>query len=195
MMEGTQLLSLSPDLRLEQITATDTTLVIHLVSTQRACPCPFCGQSSEHMHSYYRRIVADVPSGAKSVRLELEVRKFFCRTASCSRKIFTERLPELVEPWARKTTRLQVALQALGLATGAAVASRLAPQVGMRVSATTLLRSLRTMSTPTIETVYVLGLDDWAYKRGQTYGTILVDLERHRVIDLLDVKRDYLRVY
>jgi hypothetical protein len=82
--------------------------------------------------------------------LSLEVRKFFCRTASCPRKIFTERLPDLVQPSARMTNRLR--------------------------------------SSPPIPKVRVLGLDDWAYKRGDTYGTILVDLERHWVIDLLPAK-------
>jgi transposase len=183
MMEGALLLSLPPELRIDQITATSTTLKVHLVSTQRACHCPLCGQASEQVHSRYRRMVADVPSGAKPVRLELEVRKFFCRTPTCPRKIFSERLPDLVEPWARTTKRLRVALQALGVTTGAAVGSRLAPQWGMQVRPTTLLRSLRTISISAAQTVQVLGLDDWAFKRGQIYGTILVDLERHRLID------------
>ena len=182
-MEGTLLLSLSPDLRIEQITAPGTMVIVHLISTQRACPCPLCGHASEQIHSRYRRMVADVPCCAKPVRLELEMRKFFCRTPTCPRKIFTERLPDLVEPLARITKRLRAALQALGVATGAAVGSRLAPQLGMDVKPTTLLRFLRTISLPVAQSVQVLGLDDWAFKRGQIYGTILVDLERHRVID------------
>lgn len=185
MMEGALLLSLSPDLWIDQITATTTDLIVHLVSTQPASHCPLCGHASEHVHSRYRRGVADVPCGSKPVSLSLEVRKFFCRTPSCPRKIFTERLPELVQPWARMTNRLRSALQALGLATGGEGGAQLAPKLGMRVAPTTVLRGMHAMSTPVVETVHMLGIDDWSYKRGQTFGTILVDLERHRVIDLL----------
>jgi transposase len=189
MIEGTLFLSLSPDLWIDEVTSTATVLSVHLVSTQRASRCPLCDQASEQVHSRYQRVVADVPCGSQQVNLDLEVRKFFCRTPTCPRKIFTERLPDLVQPSARMTNRLRSALQALGLATGTALGSRLAPKMGMHVKPTTLLRCLRTVSTPVVETVRVLGLDDWAYKRGQTYGTILVDLERHRVIDLLPGRR------
>jgi len=185
MMDGALFLSSSSDLRIDQISATTTVLIVHLVSTQLASHCPLCGQASEQVHSRYRRVIADVPCGSKPVSLELEVRKFFCRTPACPRKIFTERLPELVQPWARMTDRLRSALQALGLATGGEGGAGLAPKLGMRVAPTTLLRYLREVSTPAVTQVRVVGLDDWAYKRGDTYGTILVDLERHRVIDLL----------
>lgn len=116
---------------------------------------------------------ADVPCGSKPVSLSLEVRKFFCRSPTCPRQIFTERLPDLVEPWARLTNRLRSALQALGLATGGAGGAGLAPKLGMRVAPTTVLRSLREASTSSVTQVRVLGLDDWAYKRGNTYGTIM----------------------
>jgi transposase len=196
MMEGALLLSLSPDLWIDQITATTTVLIVHLVSTQPAAHCPLCGQASEQVHSRYRRVVADVPCGSKPVSLSLEVRKFFCRTPTCPRHIFTERLPELVQPWARMTNRLRSALQALGLATGGEGGAGLAPKLGMRVAPTTLLRYLRGVSSPCVTQVRVLGLDDWAYKRGDTYGTILVDLERHRVIDLLpDRSSDSVKVW
>ena len=185
MIEGALLLSLSPDLRIDQITVTTTVLVVHLVSTQLASHCPLCGLASEQVHSRYRRVVADAPCGLKSVSLSLEVRKFFCRTPTCPRKIFTERLPDLVQPWARMTNRLRTALQALGLATGGEGGTWLAPKLGMRVAPTTLLRYLREVSTPSVTLVRVVGVDDWAYKRGDSYGTILVDLERHQVVDLL----------
>jgi transposase len=144
----------------------------------------------------YQRIVADVPCGNRSVSLHLEVRKFFCRNTSCPRKIFTERLPELLQPSARKTNRLRSALQELGLATGGEVSARLAPKLRMQAAPATFLRCLRAVSSVPPPQVRVLGLDDWAYERGHTYGTILVDLERHQVIDLLpDRSGDSVKVW
>src|SRR5690348_9537472 len=139
-MEVAQLLALSDDLHIAQFTITSSGLVLEVIATQRACACPMCGQPSDHIHSRYRRVVADVPCGNRPVRLRLEVRKFFCRNTSCQRKIFTERLPELVQPSARMTNRLRSALQALGLATGGEVSARLAPKLGMQAAPTTFLR-------------------------------------------------------
>jgi transposase len=185
LMEVAHVLGLSDDLRIDQFTITASALVIEVISTQPICGCPMCGQTSDQIPSRYRRVVADVPCGNRPVSLHLQVRKFFCRNTCCLRKIFTERVPELLEPSARMTNRLRSALQALGLATGAEVSARLAPKLGMQAAPTTLLRCVRSVSSPVAKTVRVLGLDDWAYKRGQIYGTILVDLERHQTIDLL----------
>jgi len=188
-MEVAQLLALSDDLRIDQFTITASALVIEVISTQPICCCPVCGQASDQIHSRYRRVVADVPCGNRPVRLHLEGRKFFCRNTNCLRKIFTERLPEFLHPSARMTNRLRAALQALGLATGGEVSARLAPKLGMRAASTTFLRCLRVGFSSSTPKVRVVGLDDWAYKRGDTYGTILVDLERHQVIDLLPDRR------
>ena len=93
MMEGALLLSLSPELWIERITATSTVLMVHLVSTQTVSYGPLCTQPSEQVHSHYRRVVADVPCGLRPVSLSLEVRKFFCRTPNCPRKIFDSASP------------------------------------------------------------------------------------------------------
>ncbi len=132
LMEVAHLLGLPDDLRIDQFTITASALMIEVISTQPICCCPICGQTSDQIHSCYRRVVADVPCGNRLVSLHLQVRKFFCRNTNCLRKIFTERVPELLEPSARMTNRLRSALQALGLATGAEVSARLAPKLGCR---------------------------------------------------------------
>ncbi|MBV9229378.1 MAG: transposase [Chloroflexi bacterium] len=185
MGDGTLFLNLSDNLCIDHISATTSTLIVQVVSMPAVSCCPLCGQASDQVHSRYQRVVTDVPCGNRSVRLHLQVRKFFCRTSTCPRKIFTERLPELVQPSARMTNRLRLALEELGLATGGEGGVRLAPKLGMPVKRSTLLRRVRAVAVPEVSTVRVLGIDDWAFKRGQHYGTIQVDLEQHRVIDLL----------
>src|SRR5438874_6576705 len=170
--------------------ATATILVVH-VACQRSCAaCPLCQQTSERVHGNYVRTVADLPCGGRRVILALTVRKFVCSTPTCPRQIFTERISDLVQSYARRTNRLREALVALGLATSAEVSERLAPALGMLVSASTLLRRLREVACPPPPSVRILGVDDWSWKKGQTYGTILVDLELRKPIELLADRKE-----
>jgi transposase len=157
-----------------------------VVKTARltAC-CPQCQHPSTRVHSRYLRSLADLPWSGISVRLRLHTRRFFCSSLTCSRRVFTERLPRTAAPYARRTSRLQEALQLIAFATGGAAGARLATKLGMVVSGATLLRYIRQGRVSDRPTPRVLGVDDWAYKRGQRYGTILVDLEQRAVVDLL----------
>jgi transposase len=184
-MDMSPLLPLSDGLLIERIDANETTLTVSVVATAASAVCPLCACSSERIHSLYTRRIADLPCGGRQVKLVLSVRKFFCGTPTCRRKIFTERVPDLVQPWARVTNRLLAALQALGLATSAQVSERLAPRSGMKVAAPTLLRCVRTLPDPPVTDVQMVGIDDWSMRRSQSYGTILVDLQSHRPIELL----------
>src|SRR5713226_4799894 len=167
-----------------------TELVVHIACRLPCATCPHCQQPSERVHGTYVRTVADLPCGGRRVILRLSVRKFVCGTPTCPRQIFTERLPDLVQSYARITNRLRDALIALGLATSAEVCTRLAPKLGLQVSAPTLLRSLRTVSCASPASVRILGIDDWSWKKGQIYGTLLVDLEQRKPIELLPDRRE-----
>ena len=148
--------------------------------------CPGCGRRSRQVHSRYKRQLADLPWEGIPVKIELRVRRFFCPTESCSQRIFTERLPNTVARHARRTCRLSAALNRITLALGGSAGSRLAKQLGILADGSTLLRELRRRTRPFPSgSLHVVGIDDWAWRKGQRYGTILCDLERGKVIDLL----------
>src|SRR5437016_3253387 len=147
-------LFLLPDtLAVEALYPTTTHLTVQVACVLKNAACPLCERPSERIHSKYRRTVADVPCGGRRVTLALTVRKFVCNTPECPRKIFTERLPALVQSYARMTNRLAEALQTLGFATSGEVGERLAPKFGMCITGPTLLRRMRTVSLPSPSSV------------------------------------------
>jgi transposase len=159
------------------------TLVAVTVAPQAACPV--CGALSSRVHSCYTRSFADLPCLRIPVHLNLHTRRFFCDAPECPRKIFTERLPEVAAPSARRTVRLIAALHEVAHDVGGELGAHMARSLGMPVSADTLLRHLARHPAAEPATPRVLGVDDWAWCKGQRYGTVLVDLERGEIIDLL----------
>jgi len=161
-------------------------ITLHMTSTHARVPCPLCHVPTARVHSRYERTVADLPWGIYAVCLQLRVRKFFCDNAACPRQIFTERLSTVAAPWARRTLRLAERLRALGFALGGAAGTRLTPHFGLPTSRDTLLRMVRNVPLPVVPPFSAIGVDDWAHRKRQRYGTIIVDLERRRPVALLN---------
>jgi transposase len=171
--------------QLDDVRVEDERLTVQGTARAPTACCPGCATPSATVHSRYQRHLADLPWGPQPVQLQLTVRKFVCRNAACLRRIFTERLPDLVAPYARKAQRLVAALRAIGLALGGQAGARLAARLRVATSPSTLLRLVHTAPVPGPATLQAVGVDEWAWRRGHRYGTILVNLIDHRVVDLL----------
>jgi transposase len=161
-------------------------LVLETHSTNSCATCPLCDQPSTRRHSTYRRRLADLPWQGRTVELHLRLSRFRCVTTSCPHRIFAERLPAAASPRKRRTARLGEVQRGIALAQGGEGGSRLSALLAMPVSGDTLLRLIRAVPIQDAPTPRVIGIDDWAWRRGQRYGTIIVDLEhKNRPIDLL----------
>jgi transposase len=184
-MSITDVLPADAGLSIAAITITSDLIAVALASTRESVCCPACGARSDRVHSHYTRTAADLPWRGRRVVLRLAVRRFRCRTVGCMRSIFCERLPKVLAPHARSTDRLTDAHRAIGFALGGEAGSRLARHLAVPTSGDTLLRRVKTSPLPVPPTPRILGVDDFAFRKWKSYGSILMDLERRAVVDLL----------
>ncbi|HEY8285467.1 MAG TPA: ISL3 family transposase [Chloroflexota bacterium] len=159
--------------------------MITLTSIGPLARCPMCATPSSRIHSRYWRRAADLPWGMVTLHLLLSVRRFHCLARDCPRRLFTERLPHLLGPYARRTARAQEIARVVALAVGGEGGSRLIARLRMRLSAATLRRLIRQGEVPPAAPPRIIGVDDFALRRRHRYGTGIADLEKHKIVDLL----------
>jgi len=172
------LITFMPHLRglhVDRLDVRDERISITVTTVRRAAACPLCRRRSTSVHSHYARQVADLPWSGVVVALQVRTRKFFCRNMTCERKIFCERLPDLVAVYGRRTHHLQAWLRRIGFALGGQPGARLAGAQSIAAGRTTLLRTIRSTELGPLPTPRVLGVDDWSWRCGRTYGTLLTD--------------------
>ncbi len=175
-----------PNVRLTSVTLIDNVWVVLAAKIVSAAACPRCHVVSSARHSSYQRRFWDLPIQGRPVRITLTVARWQCRNANCGQSIFTDRLPEMAAPRARQTRRAAGILRLLGHSVGGRPGERLAAGLGFVGNRTTILRHLmRRQLLPDHSAPRVVGLDEWASRKGPRYRTIAVDLERRTVIDIL----------
>ncbi len=160
-------------------------VLIVVAAAGSSARCLGCKRPSHSVHSRYSRALKDLPWQGSTVQMRLEVRRFRCSYRDCSRITFAEPLPLVVRRYSRQTNRFSETLRLIGYVLGGEAGARLSRRLGMLTSPDTVLRRLKNGPSVPVKGVRVVGVDDWAWQKGQSYGNILVDLEQHTPIDLL----------
>jgi len=159
---------------------------LYIQSQQKSNLCPSCNMPSSRVHSRYWRVIQDITILSLQVFLHVRARKFFCDHSACSQRIFTERPSDWWPPYARRTNRLTTFLKHLAFSLSAETASKVSKQYGIPTSADSFLYLIRKEEIPPITQPIIIGIDDWAMKKGQRYGSIVCDLQTQKPIALLE---------
>ncbi len=184
-MDVSSFLALPPTLTVERVERSAEALTVYVHATTSCVCCPTCGTAGSRVHSRYCRTVADITCVGQRLILKLLVRKWVCPLDSCPQHLFAEPFTGLVRRYARMTDRLIKVLQSRGVTTNGADGANLSSSLAMPTTAKTLIRRVLDLPLPKEGSVRIAGIDEWAWKKGSCYGTILVDIEHRRVVALL----------
>ena len=183
--DGISKIYLSSGLLVQNIEQSDGVFHVYATSSSKEGTCPYCGHKSQKVHSRYVRVIHDLSILGHRVIIYLGVRKFFCHNHKCDKATFAEQPGTEVFRYRRRTCRCEVAVARQGISTSSNSASRLLSLLGIPVSSSTVLRDLHRLCPSSYEDVREIGVDDWAWRKGVTYGSIVIDLKEGRPIDLL----------
>ena len=183
--DGISQIYLSSGLLVQNIEQSDGVFHVYATSSSEEGTCPYCGHTSKKVHSRYVRVIHDLSILGHRVIIYLGVRKFFCQNHECDKTTFAEQPGTEVFRYRRRTCRCEVAVARHGISTSSNSASRLLSLLGIPVSSSTVLRDLHRMRPSSYEDVREVGVDDWAWRKGATYGGIVMDLTKGWPIDLV----------
>lgn len=172
-------------LHVSAVSVIGTTLRISACCAAPSAVCSGCGAESGRVHSRYLRSIADYAVGGQQAVVKLTVRRFFCDASQCAKKTFVEQVPDLTFRHGRSTVQLRRLREQVALALGGRAASRLTEVLAVGVGRDVLLRLIRALPDPPVGVVRVAGIDDFALRKGHVYGTVVVDVERGRPVDVL----------
>lgn len=178
----------------------DGYLMLYVCSSEPHGVCPYCQALSRKVHSRYTRRLQDLPAFGRKVFLYFRARKFFCHNMECKHRTFAEQPGNEIFRYRRRTRRCEVLVYRQGLHLSSINSSSLLLNMGISISKSTILRDLHRLSLPESGDVRKIGVDDWAFRKGINYGTIIIDMSRGLPIDLLGTRNeedfsDWLKVH
>ena len=163
----------------------DQQIILSVQSRQKESPCPLCKIPSRTLHSYYYRTIKDLPAFGNAVFLKLKARKWYCNNSACIRKVFTERFNHFFECYKRSSIRLRNKVLKIALLIGGNPGAKLCRTLQFSASSSTLVRLIKQQCIMDIHLLDAIGVDDWAFKKGMKYGTAIINLHEHTVVELL----------
>ena len=178
----------NPDMKVTNFVEYADKIVIKIKSSTKTQFCPTCGRESDYHQVTYKRVIDDLPLLGKTVQLIVTAYKYKCFNVECNQKIFCEELYGFTGKYRRRSERCEDLIAAIGLNTNCETGSLICRLMGISVSGDTIIRILlrKAEQLPEEKCSDVIGVDDWAYKKGNKYGTVICDGKTHNPITILE---------